>query len=157
MNSCYYITAVFLLAFLNYICDLITKEEILISLTSLYTAGVLTIFVAIFHSSFYKLFRWKAEYRNISDLNKKIFYVIHLALLLLLLGMGIITLIYTQELSECIGLSLGINVFFSLFWLWRTIYQIFFFTGKLLHYILILLFFLLFATYALPSYIHIIY
>jgi len=126
----------------------------MISLTSLYIAGVSTIFVAIFHSSFYKLFRWESEYRKITDLNKKIFYVIHLALLLLLLGMGIITLIYTQELSECIGLSLGINVFFSLFWLWRTIYQIFFFKGKLMHYILILFFFLLFVTYTLPIYIH---
>jgi hypothetical protein len=129
----------------------------MITLISIYFGGVLTIFMAIFHTQFYKLFKWDAEYRNITAINKKIFYTIHLALLLLFFGLGFLTLIYAQELSRCEGISLGINVLISIFWLWRTTWQVTYFKGKIMHYLLIVYFFLLFIAYLIPVALKIIW
>lgn len=122
----------------------------MLSLISIYLGGVLTILMAIFHSRFFKLFKWDIEYRNITAVNKKIFYTIHLALLFLFFGIGLLTLIYARILSECTGISFGINLIISIFWLWRAVWQIFYFKGKTLHYVLIIYFFLLFAAYLIP-------
>jgi hypothetical protein len=122
----------------------------MISLISIYCGGVLTIFMAIFHTQFYKLFKWDAEYRNITAINKKIFFTIHIALLLFFFGFGFLTLFYAQELSRCVGISFGINLIISIFWLWRAIWQIIYFKGKIMHYVLIAYFFLLFVTYLIP-------
>jgi len=120
------------------------------SLISIYSGGVLTIFMAIFHTQFYKLFKWDTDYKNITAINKKIFYTIHLALLLLFFGLGFLTVFYAQELSLCVGISFGINLIISIFWLWRAIWQIIYFNGKIMHYVLIGFFFLLFLTYLIP-------
>ena len=120
------------------------------SLISIYSGGVLTIFMAIFHTQFYKLFKWDIDYKSITAINKKIFYTIHLALLLLFFGLGFLTVFYAQELSLCVGISFGINLIISIFWLWRAIWQIIYFTGKIMHYVLIAYFFLLFIAYLIP-------
>lgn len=120
------------------------------SLTSICFGGVLTLLMAIFHTRFYRLFKWKAEYKKLTELNKKIFYSIHLALFLLFFFFGFLTLIYAQELSKCVGICFGINLLFSIFWLWRTIWQVIYFKGKIMHYVFILHFFLLSVTYLIP-------
>ena len=122
----------------------------MISLTSIYAGGILTLLMAIFHTQFFKIFKWKAEYRNVTELNKKIFYTIHLALLLMFFIIGILSLFYAQELSKCIGISFGLNLMISFFWFWRTIWQILYFKGKLMHYVLIIIFSLLCMTYLIP-------
>jgi hypothetical protein len=126
------------------------------SLISIYTGGILTIFMAIFHTRFYRLFRWKEEYEKLSEVNRKIFYTIHIFLLLIFMVMGILTLIYAQELSQCLGISMGFNLSISLFWLTRTVWQIIYFKGKAMHFILIIYFFLLFVSYLIPVLIKIV-
>jgi hypothetical protein len=128
----------------------------MISLISIYAGGILTIFMAIFHTRFYRLFRWKEEYEKLSAVNRKIFYTIHIFLLLIFLVIGILSLIYTKELSKCLGISLGFNLFISLFWLTRTVWQIIYFKGKAMHYMLIIYFFLLFVSYLIPVVIKIV-
>lgn len=120
------------------------------SLTSIYVGGILTLLMAIFHTQFYKTFRWKADYKNVTELNRKVFHTIHLALLLLFFAIGTLSLVYAHELSKSVGISFGINVLISFFWLWRTLWQIFYFKGKTMHYVLIVYFFLLFITYLIP-------
>jgi len=120
------------------------------SLASIYIGGILTLLMAIFHTQFYKLFKWKAEYNLLAKNNKKIFHTIHLALLLLFFLFGFLSLIFAQELSECIGISFGLNLMISIFWLWRTVWQIYYFKGKIIHYLLIFIFSLLFITYLIP-------
>lgn len=122
----------------------------MVSLTSIYFGGVLTLLMAVFHTRFYKLFKWKPEFRNVTQLNRKVFYTIHLALTLLFFGFGFLTLIYAQELSKCVGISLGINLLISILWIWRTIWQVIYFKGKTMHYVLIACFFLLFVSYLIP-------
>jgi hypothetical protein len=128
----------------------------ILSLISIYCGGVLSLLMGIFHTQFFKLFKWKKELEKISETNKNIIYTIHIALLLLFFGIAVISLLYAKELSLCIGISFCINLMYAVFWLWRTIWQISYFkpdkNSKLLplHYILIVYFSLLFFTYVLP-------
>ena len=122
----------------------------MISLISIYTGGILTILMAIFHINFPKIFKWEKDFGRITELNKKAFYTIHIALLLIFIIIGILSFFYAGELSECKGIALGLNILISLFWLWRTIWQIFYFKGKMLHYLLIIWFFTLSVSYIIP-------
>ncbi len=128
----------------------------MISIISVYSGGILTLLMAIFHIRFPKLFKWEVDIRRISEINKKIFFTIHLALLLIFFIMGFLSLIFAQELSECKGISLGLNVTFSAFWFWRAVWQIFYFKGKVMHYVLIAIFSILFLVYLTPVLINLI-
>ena len=122
----------------------------MISIVSIYIGGILTLLMAIFHIRFPKLFKWGKDYGRITEINKRIFHTIHLSLLLIFLIIGVLSLFYVSELSECKGISFGLNLMISIFWLWRTIWQIFYFKGKTMHYILITVFSILFVTYLIP-------
>ena len=89
----------------------------------IYVGGILTILMAIFHTRFYKMFNWKSEFENLSLVNSRILYSIHIALLLLFFIIGILTIIHAKELSQSIGLSAGLNTLLFIFWLWRFIWQ----------------------------------
>ncbi|MCK5221185.1 MAG: hypothetical protein KAR14_06360 [Candidatus Aminicenantes bacterium] len=121
------------------------------SLISIYIGGMLTVLMAVVHTRYYKFFRWKAEFRRISELNHKVFYTIHLALLLLFFVIGGLTLVYADFLSKCNGMALGFNLLVSLLWLWRAIWQIFYFkSSELIHYLFMFHFFLTGAAYLTP-------
>ena len=130
---------------------------------SVITGGVISILMAIFHTRFYTLFHWQTDFKQISHRNSKIYYTIHLALLLLFFGFGAISLFFANELATCSGLSLGLMVLFSFLWLWRTMWQIFYFKplfkGKkppIMHWVLTIHFGLLFVTYTIPIVIKLI-
>jgi len=124
---------------------------------SVMTGGFFTFLIAVFHTRFYSIFRWKIDFEKISFLNSRIHYTIHLALLLILSGLSILSFIYSGELAKCTGLGLGLMVMASLLWLWRTIWQIAYFspTGKdrklqIMHHVLILVFGITFIAYTIP-------
>lgn len=123
---------------------------------SIYIGGALSFLMAIFHIQFPKIFKWKIDLRKASELNRKVLFTIHLALLLLFMGIALVSFSYASELGSSMGLAFGVNLMLALFWLWRTIWQVVYFkpdkTSKLknMHYILILLFFLLFLAYSFP-------
>ena len=125
--------------------------------------GSLSLLMVIFHTQFYKLFNWKEEFEKITPRNQRIFYTVHMALLLLFVIFFILSFVYLDELSQCRGAAFGIMAGYSLFWLWRTIWQIVYFkppkkTGKnkstrkllFIHYFLIVVFFILFLAYSVP-------
>lgn len=120
------------------------------TLISIYIGGILTLFMGLFHVSFTKTFKWKDDYAKISDLNRRIHHTIHLALLILFFLFGILTIVYATELSKPEGLALGLNIALSILWFWRAIWQIYYFKGKTLHYVLILYFSLLCISYLVP-------
>ncbi len=125
-------------------------RENMISTISIYTGGVLSLLIAIFHIKFPTIFNWTEAFENISGLNRRVFYTLHLALLLLIAFLGIFTLTYAGELGASQGMALGFNAMVATLWFWRSIWQIVYFKGKAMHYLLTTTFFLLFACYALP-------
>ena len=127
-----------------------------ISEFSILTGGFLSLAMVIFHLKFYKLFDWKADFQKVQKRNHYIFYTIHLALFLLFIIFSIISFVYYKELASCTGLAFGITILYSLFWLWRAVWQIYYFkfpegsSMPILHYILTLVFLLLFLSYLVP-------
>jgi hypothetical protein len=121
--------------------------------------GLLSLFMAVFHSRFYKMFYWRRELKKISLPNQKILYTIHIALLLLFVVFALLSFVYVDELSQSKGLALGIAGLYALFWLWRMIWQIAYFRPPkgsdikklpFIHYFLIVIFALLFIVYGIP-------
>ncbi len=121
--------------------------------------GVLSLAMAWFHRGFYTLFGWRREFEKISPLNAKILYTIHVALLLLFVCFGVLSLVYWRELARGEGLAAGVTLSYSLFWFWRTMWQVVYFrppesragTGKpILHYVLAVLFATLCVLYLVP-------
>ena len=102
----------------------------MLPIISIYVSGILTILMAMIHTRFYKMFNWKSEFENISPVNSRIFYTIHIALLLLFFVIGILLIANAKELSNSIGLSAGLNTVLSIFWLWRFIWQFTYFKRK---------------------------
>ena len=99
----------------------------MVQLVSMYVAGGLTLLLAAFHSRFYSFFGWRADFEKVGGLSARIFYTIHLALLLLLLLLGLLTVGYARQLGEATGLALGIDVLLCAFWGWRLVWQLLYF------------------------------
>ena len=99
----------------------------MVPLISVYIGGVLSLLMAFFHTRFYKMFSWKTEFEKLSLANSRILYTIHIALLLIFVVIGLISIIYARELSQSAGLSSGANCLLSVFWLWRFIWQLVYF------------------------------
>lgn len=125
-------------------------------LISIYGASILTLFLAIFHTRFYKSFQWKKEYEHITLLNRRVFYTIHVALFLLFFLFAFISFTYARELSKSEGLAFGINIAFSAFWLWRAVWQLYYFKPSKnkrpspIWYVMVISFFALFVGYLIP-------
>jgi len=87
-----------------------------------YFCGVHSLFFALFHAYFWKLFDWKNDLKSISIANRAIIQIINLRLIYIFLGIGVVCFVFPRELLSS---KLG-NVFLlgiSLFWLGRTIEQ----------------------------------
>jgi hypothetical protein len=127
-----------------------------ISEFSILVGGILSFALVIFHTRFYVLFGWKDDFEKVQRKNKNILYTIHMALILLFVIFTIISFVYMKELAAASGLAFGICLLYSLFWLWRAIWQVAYFKfpadakKSALHYILILVCLLLFISYLVP-------
>lgn len=128
-----------------------------ISLISIYVGGGLTALMALFFSQFYRLLNWKEEFKRIGWMSQRLLTTIYIAQFLSSVGFASISFVYARELSKSQGLALGINLFLSVFWLWRTIWQIYYFknpsenkTGPYPKYGMILLFTSICVSYLIP-------
>jgi len=128
----------------------------MLPLVSIYFGGVLSLLIAVFHTQYYKMFKWGKNFEKITILNSRIIYTIHLALLLLFFMIGAISIIYAKELSQSVGLAFGFNLLYSIFWMWRLIWQfVYFKRGKgqkipPIGIFLIIVFILLVISYLIP-------
>ena len=127
--------------------------------TCIIIGGILSLFMAVLHSRFYRLFYWRRAFKRISLPNQRILYTIHIALLLLFVVFALLSFAYVEELSQSKDLALGIIGLYAIFWLWRTIWQITYFRPPkgsnsknmpFIHYFLIVIFALLCIAYGIP-------
>jgi hypothetical protein len=87
--------------------------------------GVVSLLVANGHRTFYKYFHWEAVFKDLSVLNSKVFYTIHIFLIPLFLFSAYVSFFYADALSRAEpGLPRDILIFNSLFWLSRGIWQL---------------------------------
>jgi hypothetical protein len=127
-----------------------------ISELSILAGGILSLVMVIFHMRFYVLFGWKTEFEKVHQGNTRILYTIHIALILFFVIFSILSFVYYKDLAEVTGLAFGIVLLYALFWLWRTIWQIYYFKHpkgvkkSALNYFVLLIFSLLFISYIIP-------
>ena len=128
----------------------------MLPLISIYIGGTLTLLLAIFHVRFYRLFNWANDLEKITIINRRILYTVHLALLFLFFMIGTLSIIYAKELSQSVGLAFGFNLFYSVFWMWRLVWQFLYFKKSkgqkisLIGIFLMILFVLLVVAYLVP-------
>jgi hypothetical protein len=89
--------------------------------------GVYDLGFAIFHLTFWKVFRWKKDLANVSRLNSGIFQIINLCLTFIFFLMAYVSFFHINDLLTT-GLGMALLIGFALFWLLRMVEQIIFFT-----------------------------
>jgi hypothetical protein len=91
--------------------------------------GIFNLGFAVFHITFWKVFRWKKELANVSRLNSGIFQIINLCLTFILFFMAYVSFFHINDLMTT-ALGMAVLIGFALFWLLRMVEQIIFFSLK---------------------------
>ena len=86
-------------------------------------AGVLLLTLASVHVFFPRRFRWREELARLSTLNRQIFQVHVLFIVLILVMMGLLSLFYADALVEPDELATAVLVGLSTFWGLRLLVQ----------------------------------
>jgi hypothetical protein len=122
-------------------------------------AGAASVLIGLGHIGFGRFFGWGPELRKLPTVTARVFMTFHLALILVLTGLGGLTLLYAQDLSTQPGLPRALCALLALIWLWRLLWQVWYFrpAGRryptrqlVLHAGLILMFLVLAVGYATP-------
>lgn len=91
----------------------------------IYVCGVYSLAFALFHIGFWKMFKWKSEFKKLSFANKGIMQILNVQLIYYFILVAFICFIFPAEL-----LTTKFGNFFlagtSLFWLLRTVQQFIF-------------------------------
>jgi cytochrome b561 len=137
-----------------------TNKEFYIMTTSevfIVSGGALSFLMVIFHLFFFRLFHWKDEFDKLQTANRRIFMTIHIALILLFVIFAFLSFSYYRVMAGCEGMAFGLVICYALFWLWRVLWQIFYFRippsvkkTPVMHIVTIIAFGLLFVCYAIP-------
>ena len=94
----------------------------------------------IFHLSFWKLFRWKADLHRLMPINRAIIQVLNLRLSFVLLFVGIGLLFFQSDFIVS-GLGHYFLIAMSIFWIMRAIEQIIFFDrANIISWVLVIIF-----------------
>ena len=128
---------------------------------SVIIGGLLSFTLAIFHCFFYRYFKWKDEFKNISVVNARIFMTFHIGIIAVFLFFAYLSVVYTEELTRGDGLAGIVVGFYALMWLFRLVWQLTYLKPlrkekPLLHSILTVWFLLLFAAYVTPLVVKVI-
>ncbi|MEW6404367.1 MAG: hypothetical protein AB1649_21415 [Chloroflexota bacterium] len=127
----------------------------LIANTAIIIGGLLSFALAIYHCTFYHIFKWNDEFQKISVLNARIFMTLHIGLIAVFMFFSFLSFVYTKELGQCNGLAGVIIGFYAFVWLFRTIWQVTYLRvlhseKPFSHYVFTVWFFLLFVAYSIP-------
>jgi hypothetical protein len=112
--------------------------------------GLYQIAFLIFHAMFWKLFKWNDELPKLNRINGAVMQVLNLCLMFCFLAFGYVSLFHTSELTTS-GLGRVMLLFMALFWLFRAIEQLVFFSSRRpLSLAMCALFLIGFCLYAYP-------
>ena len=99
-----------------------TASEIAVTI-----GGSLTLLMGVFHTTFPKRFSWAVDFAKVSQTNARVHYTIHLALLILFLLLGTLTILFRAEMASGQGLGAALTLAMGLFWGWRAVWRLLYF------------------------------
>ncbi len=116
----------------------------------IFICGIHSLFFAIFHIAFWKVFKWKTELKKMNLANRAIMQILNLCLIYFFLFVAFFCFFFTKELyASNFGKVFLCGI--SLFWLARAIEQLILLrVNKLFVHILTVLFVLGFIIFLLP-------
>ena len=118
--------------------------------TIIFLCGLYSLVFALFHLSFWKIFKWDQNLKKLSFANKAIIQILNIQIIYYFIFVALICFIFPEELQTTkIGNYFLVGI--SLFWLIRTIQQFIFL--RVHHYkihILTIIFLLGTILFALP-------
>lgn len=86
--------------------------------------GVLLVLLALLHVIFPKYFKWKSEFRGVSDINRQMMYVHAFFIAFVVFLMGILCLTSSSELTTT-TLGRRVSLGLAIFWMTRLFIQFF--------------------------------
>lgn len=92
--------------------------------------GVLHFGILIASALVPQVLDWKASLSRLEPLFRQLVWVHGLFIVLVIIGFGLISVIYSRELSAGTPLARGVCVFIALFWAARLVVQFFVFDAK---------------------------
>lgn len=112
--------------------------------------GIYHLAFAVFHMFFWKIFNWKQSLSSISKIDSGVMQVMNLCLIWIFLSVGYISIVHTDQMLKT---TLGhvIIALIAVFWLFRAVLQVIFFSlKKTMSKILLALFVIGVIIYATP-------
>ncbi len=97
--------------------------------TFIIAGGIFNIAFVIFHIFFWRLFDWKNDLVSLSFINRNVMQVLNLSLTFVFLIFAYLSLFHTHELLST-DLGRSVLILISIFWFFRAIEQVVFFTLK---------------------------
>lgn len=85
-------------------------------------SGMFDLALALFHMTFWRLFRWPDSLGSLGSVNRQVLYVLNMAVTALFILAGVLLLAYPEDVSQT-GLGSALLVGLSLFWLSRAALQ----------------------------------
>ncbi len=116
----------------------------------IFIGGIHSLFFAVFHMGFWKIFKWKTELIKMNLPNRAIMQILNLCMIYFFLFTASICFFFTKELyASSLGEAFLCGI--SLFWLARAIEQFIFLpVNKLFVHVLTILFVAGFIIFLLP-------
>ena len=92
-------------------------------------SGYYCIAFAVFHLSFWKIFRWKTDLQRLTPVNRAIIQVLNVRLTYIFVVFGFMALLFSERMCET-ELGWFILIAMSIFWFMRAVEQVIFFGLK---------------------------
>ena len=99
-------------------------DEILI-----FTGGVYTVLLIIFHLLFWRVFKWPESLKSLDYVNKSIMQVLNISITFIFFIFAYVSFVHTQELLNT-PLGHSLLMLISCLWLFRAVQQVVFFKLK---------------------------
>jgi hypothetical protein len=106
----------------------------------IYLCGIHSVFFALFHISFWKLFRWKIKLQRLNLPNRAIVQILNIRMIHVFLLIAILCFVFPKDLhSTDLGKTFLLGI--SLFWMGRLIEQFIFLriNNKSIHFLTLLI------------------
>jgi len=119
--------------------------------TFLLIGGVYNILFAVFHLLFWRLFRWNADLRSLTPVNRGIMQVLNLCLIFVFLIFAVVSIVFPESLQTT-GLGKFMLWSIAIFWFARAIEQVLFFDRRSwLSIVFVVVFLIGGALYMIPA------